>query len=152
MKKYIKLPYFVFLPIVLIVFACKQSNNVNKNQETILKGSVTILVDETLKPIIEDQIAVFESKYEAKITLDSKSEAEVIKAFLKDTASIAILTRPLTSEETKAFGNKKITPKFTIFRISQIRLNTMHPVFRSKITDSVPQLVHSQEPIVLQVF
>ena len=120
MKKYIKLPYFVFLPIVLIVFACKQSNNVNKNQETILKGSVTILVDETLKPIIEDQIAVFESKYEAKITLDSKSEAEVIKAFLKDTASIAILTRPLTSEETKAFGNKKITPKATKFAIDAI--------------------------------
>jgi hypothetical protein len=31
------------------------------------EGNVTILVDETLKPIIDDQVAVFESRYDAKI-------------------------------------------------------------------------------------
>jgi phosphate transport system substrate-binding protein len=34
-----------------------------KGLDTILKGNVTILVDETLKPIIDDQVAVFESRY-----------------------------------------------------------------------------------------
>jgi phosphate transport system substrate-binding protein len=34
-----------------------------KGLDTILK--VTILVDETLKPIIDDQVAVFESRYDA---------------------------------------------------------------------------------------
>jgi phosphate transport system substrate-binding protein len=38
-----------------------------KGLDTILKGNVTILVDETLKPIIDDQVAVFESRYDAKI-------------------------------------------------------------------------------------
>jgi phosphate transport system substrate-binding protein len=39
----------------------------------------------TLKPIIDDQVAVFESRYDAKINLDAKSENELIKSFLNDT-------------------------------------------------------------------
>jgi phosphate transport system substrate-binding protein len=100
--------------------ACNQTGGSNKDKETILKGKTTILVDETLKPIIEDQIAVFESKYEAKITLKAKSEAEAIQALIKDTASIVILSRSLTAEEVKFFKAKKITPKITKFAIDAI--------------------------------
>jgi phosphate transport system substrate-binding protein len=68
--------------------------------DTILKGNVTILVDETLKPIIDDQVAVFESRYDAKINLDARSEKvnQVI-----DTTGIAILSRTLNQEEIKSF-------------------------------------------------
>ena len=38
---------------------CNQKEQTNKNKESILKGSATIFVDETLTPIIEDQVAVF---------------------------------------------------------------------------------------------
>jgi phosphate transport system substrate-binding protein len=70
--------------------------------DTILKGNVTILVDETLKPIIDDQV-VFESRYDAKINLDAKSENELIKSFLNDTTGIAILSRTLNQDEVKSF-------------------------------------------------
>lgn len=121
MKKYTKLPYFIFLSVIVVVFACNESNRSKGNNETILKGVTTILVDETLKPIIEDQIEVFESKYTgAKINIDAKSEAEVVRALLKDSSSIAVLSRTLTTEEANFFEKKKITPKITKFATDAI--------------------------------
>ena len=118
MKNFAKLGYFIVLGIML--FACNQSKEPKNNKETILKGSTVILVDETLKPIVEDQIEVFESNYEAKIKLDAKSESEVIQAFVKDTGSIAVLARTLTTDEFKVFESKKIIPKVTKFATDAI--------------------------------
>lgn len=112
MKNFAKITGYVFLSLFFLLVACK-NNESNKNKETILKGTTTILVDETLKPIIEDQIEVFESKYNAKIIMDAKSEKELIQAFINDTSSIAILTRTLTDTEKKNFDLKKIIPKIT---------------------------------------
>ncbi|HEX9151992.1 MAG TPA: substrate-binding domain-containing protein, partial [Flavobacterium sp.] len=95
-------------------FACNQANS-SKNKETILKGSTTIYVDETLTPIVEDQVAVFESKYEAKIKLVSKSEAETVNSLFNEKAAIAILSRNLTNQELKIFDQRKIIPKVTVF-------------------------------------
>ncbi|MBE0392667.1 phosphate transport system substrate-binding protein [Flavobacterium sp. 7E] len=112
MKKFNKIPYiaFVLLFVFAIVFGCKQEK---VNKETILKGSASILVDESFKPIIEDEIAIFESKYDAKITLVAKSEKEVIQAFLNDTSGIAVLSRDLNENEIKNFKLKKILPRVT---------------------------------------
>ena len=104
--------------IVLFFTACNKSNN--RNQETILKGKATLLVDETLKPIMEDQIEIFESRYEAKIKLDAKSENEVIQALVKDTSSIAVLSRRLNADEMKVFASRKIIPKTTPIAIDAI--------------------------------
>lgn len=113
MKNFVKYPYLASALMFAMVIACKQSDSPKKSNETILKGKTTILVDETLKPIIDDQVEVFESKYEAKITLVAKSERELINAMLNDTSSIAILSRPLSDEEVKVFQSKKIVPKTT---------------------------------------
>jgi phosphate transport system substrate-binding protein len=39
-----------------------------------IKGKTTILVDDSFQPLIEDQVAVFESKYKADITVQGKSK------------------------------------------------------------------------------
>ncbi|TRX02368.1 PstS family phosphate ABC transporter substrate-binding protein [Flavobacterium gawalongense] len=114
MKNYAKLPYFIFISVIVMFFACNQSKS-PKNKETILKGSASIYVDETLTPIIEDQVAVFESKYEAKIKLIPKSESETVNSLFKEESAIAILSRNLTMEELKIFEQRKITPKITVF-------------------------------------
>ncbi|WP_374506837.1 PstS family phosphate ABC transporter substrate-binding protein [Flavobacterium sp.] len=110
--------------IILFLFftSCNKSNQ--NNQETILKGNATLLVDETLQPIMEDQIEVFESRYEAKIKLDAKSENEVIQALAKDTSSIAVLSRKLNEEEMKIFESRKIIPKVTPIAIDAIAFIT----------------------------
>ncbi|MGO4819613.1 PstS family phosphate ABC transporter substrate-binding protein [Flavobacterium sp. W22_SRS_FP1] len=127
MKKFFKRTYLVLASLFLVLISCKQSGDAKKGVDTILKGNVTILVDETLKPIIDDQVAVFESKYEAKINLDAKSEKELIKGFLNDSSGVAVLSRTLNQDEIKYFERKRITPKITkigIDAIAFIRNNT----------------------------
>ena len=113
MKKFLVIPALILSVFLIVIVACNQTNKQVNNNETILKGKTKILVDETFKPVIEDQIAIFESKYDAKISLLAKSETEVIMALIKDTANIAVLARTLTPQELKIFQNNKITPRIT---------------------------------------
>ena len=111
--------YILFFASLLFVM-CNQKEQNKIGKETILKGSATIFVDETLAPIIEDQVAVFESKYDAKIKLVSKSESETVNSLFKEKSAIAILTRNLTPQENLIFEQKKITPKITKFAMDAI--------------------------------
>lgn len=111
--------FFLFFIGGLFVM-CNQKEKENTNKESILKGTVTILVDETLTPIIEDQVAVFESNYDAKVDISSKSESEVVLSLFKEESGIAVLSRNLTDEENKIFAQKKIAPKITKFATDAI--------------------------------
>lgn len=108
-KKYLIL---VSIVIVAVVYACVKKD---ASKETILTGSTTILVDESLTPIIEDQVAVFENDYEAKITLISQSEKEAVVSLSKGVSDIIVLTRNLTKQEEQLFQQKKIKPRTTPF-------------------------------------
>ncbi len=108
--------------MLFAALAVRCNKNSGNNKETILEGKATILTDETLKPIVEDQLAVFENDYNAHITLIAKSEAEAVNALLKDSANIAILSRSLTPEEMQVFNKKKIIPKITKFATDGIAL------------------------------
>lgn len=120
MKNYVLLAMSIFM---FSVVSCKDDKNSNAPvRETILKGSTSIIVDETLLPIIEDQIEVFESAYDATITAVPRSEAEAIRSFTQDTANIVILARKLTDQELKIFEQKKIIAKQTKFASDGIAL------------------------------
>ena len=109
------------LGFVSVLFVmCNKSDQSKNDKESILKGSATIFVDETLTPIIEDQVAIFESKYDAKIKIVSKSESELVLSLFKEKSGIAILSRNLTLNENKIFEQKKITPKITKFAVDAI--------------------------------
>lgn len=118
MRKIIKGFVLVFVSFLFVM--CNKNEQKNTNKESILKGSTTVLVDETLLPIMEDQVAVFESSYDAKIKLVSKSESEIIVSLFNAKSGIAVLTRNLTDEENKIFAQKKITPKITKFATDAI--------------------------------
>ena len=102
---------FVLLTL-LFVFSCQKKNEAI---DTITEGKATIYVDESILPIIEDEVAVFEAEYNAKLYLVSKSENEIINDLFNDTARIIILTRTLSARELKAFQSKKINPKTRSF-------------------------------------
>ena len=105
--------------LILFSIGCKKAND---NAETIIKGSTTIVVDESILPIVEDEVAVFENKYNAKITLVPQSEAECINSLRSGKVSIAILTRKLSEIEAKVFRQKKIQPRETAFATDGIAL------------------------------
>ncbi|MCL9806701.1 substrate-binding domain-containing protein [Flavobacterium amniphilum] len=108
--------YLVIAVIALFVgvFSCNKKDTAS-NTDTILTGKVTILVDETILPVIEDQVMVFESQYNAKIKLVGKSETEIVKLLSEGKNDLAILTRELTKGEGYFFVKKKINPKVTTF-------------------------------------
>lgn len=117
----IRLRFLPFLLLALLAITCNGKDE-NAHKDTILKGEMTLLVDETLLPIIEEQVEVFESQYDAKIKLDPKSEAEVIQVLANDSSRVAILARKLTPQEENVFRSKKINPKITKFATDAIAL------------------------------
>ena len=108
--------------VLFLAISCNKS--ADATQETILKGNATLLVDATLMPVMEDQVQIFESRYEATIKMNVQSETEVIQSLVKDTSSIAVLSRKLNTDEMKIFANRKIIPKTTPFAIDAVALIT----------------------------
>ncbi len=106
MKKITKTIIGFLLLTLLFVFSCQKKTAANL--DTIIEGKATLYVDESIQPIVEDEQAVFETEYKAKLHLVTKSENEIVNAMLSDTAKIAVLTRKLSNKEIKAFESKKI--------------------------------------------
>ena len=119
MKKNFKYLALLFVVIVGIIFAC---NKKKEQKETILEGSISILVDESLTPIMEDQVAVFENSYNAKVKLVSQSENEALVSLSKGISGVIILPRKLTAKEETMFSSKKITPRTTPFARDAVAL------------------------------
>ena len=117
MSKLVKTIIGFLIITLLFVFSCQKKSD---NEETILKGKATIYADESLVPVVEDEIAVFENQYQAKFQLIGKSQNEVLNDLLNGTAKIAILTRGLTVNELKVFETKKIKPRITQFATDAI--------------------------------
>lgn len=118
------LKYSKFLGLVVFVFLFVMCNQKSKNEsgkETILKGSLDIAVDETVKPIVDDQVAVFEGTYYgAKINVKPESEAEVINDLLNQKTKVAVTARNLSQEELARFEKSKIKPRVTPFATDAI--------------------------------
>ncbi|WP_264535234.1 PstS family phosphate ABC transporter substrate-binding protein [Flavobacterium sp. N1736] len=120
MFKYAKV--FGLVTFVFLFAMCNQKSKSESNKESILKGTIDITVDETIKPIVEDQVAVFESIYDAKISIKTKSEAELINDLTNQKAKVVITTRNLTKEEKERFEKNKINPRVTPFATDAIAL------------------------------
>lgn len=115
MSKVVKFSMFIFLLFIIV-----NCNKKKEKKQTIIKGTASVLVDETLVPVIEDQIAVFESYYDAKLNIVAKSELEVINSLQRQEIGMAVLTRELTAKEKKVFELKKIVPRTTKFAVDAI--------------------------------
>ncbi len=120
MNKWVKTAVGLLMLVLLFVLSCQKKGDGKK--DTIIEGKATVYVDESILPIVEDEVAVFETEYQAKMHLVPQSENEVINAMLQDTARIAILSRTLQTNELKAFQAKKIIPRITPFAKDAIAL------------------------------
>jgi phosphate transport system substrate-binding protein len=105
MKKNNKKYRFLLLTMLPFLFFISCENEKVLDNQT--SGSIKILIDETYKPVMEQQIKIFTSRYpDAKILAEYKPEAECIKTFLEDSIRVVFVTRDLTDEE-KAYGESK---------------------------------------------
>ena len=117
-----KIKYLALIPVIIlaVVLSCGKKDSNEKNSDSIISGTTSILVDESLMPIVEDQVTVFESQYDAKIKLLPKSEKEAVIDFSKGVSRIIILSRDLNKDEKAFFENKKIKPIVTAFAIDAV--------------------------------
>lgn len=119
--------------VVSVVVSCKKGKE-ETVKETMISGNVTILVDESIFPIMEDQKDVFQNTYNANITLNPQSETEVINSLIEDKARVGILTRMLRGEEESTLGIN-VTPKITKFALDAVVF-----IVNKKEQDSVIEL------------
>jgi phosphate transport system substrate-binding protein len=120
MFKYAKV--FGLIVFIFLFAMCNQKSKNEAVKDTIIKGAIDITVDETLLPIIEDQVAVFESTYDAKIAIKTKSEAELINDLLNKKVKVVVTARDLSKEEKEQFKKLKITPRITPFGTDAVAL------------------------------
>jgi phosphate transport system substrate-binding protein len=91
----------------LVVISCGDASNDNAEAVSNTKGRINISVDETFKPVIEEQIKVFESSWpEADIVASYKSEADCFRDLQNDSTRMVIVTRGLNRQETKFFKSR----------------------------------------------
>ncbi|HMK05428.1 MAG TPA: substrate-binding domain-containing protein [Ferruginibacter sp.] len=78
---------------------CKEDTN--SLPDTIKSGTIHISVDESFKPVIEEQIQVFEKSFPGtKIMAHYKTEADCLKDLFRDSSNrMIIVTRGLTDDE-----------------------------------------------------
>jgi phosphate transport system substrate-binding protein len=100
--KWNKLSYVLpAIVTICIFFSCKESKQSNIFNDTPTKGTIHISVDESFKPVIDEQIEAYESSFpETHIIVDYKPEAECFKDLFRDSLNrMVIVTRGLTDKE-----------------------------------------------------
>lgn len=78
-------------------------------EETGVKGEITIAVDQTLQPVIEQQLKVWDSSYPQGIIHPVyTSEADAYKRLFNDSARLIVVTRDITEQEKQYGLSKKV--------------------------------------------
>jgi phosphate transport system substrate-binding protein len=110
-----------------VFFACKNETKSVKQdtEETTIAGNLTLQVDATVQPIVEDVLAVFKSVYpKAQILQVNRSESDIVNSMMRDSSSVVVLTRELEENEKAHFDKLNIKPRVTHFATDALALIT----------------------------
>ena len=100
----------IFIFVALLLLSCQNKSKVGPT-DTYTSGVVTITVDESFQPIIQEELDVFEAQFpKAGIVPKFTNEVEAINSILKDSGRLAIVTRPLSQKELKSLESKQFYP------------------------------------------
>lgn len=96
---------------LLLMTSCRTKPQ-DRFTDTITSGVVQISADESFRPIVDQQIDVFEGIYpDASIIPIYTDEVEAINLLLQDSVRFTVATRKLTDEEVAYLNSKKFYPK-----------------------------------------
>lgn len=85
----------------------KEENTVYAPQTSPDNGTIHISVDETFRPVIDQEIEMYHATYpNAHIIADYKPEVECFKDFQNDTSRLIIVARGLDSAESNAYKSQ----------------------------------------------
>lgn len=108
----VKRQFWLMAVVLSVVLSACQSKPKDGKTDTISSGVITIAADESFRPIVQEEIDVFEGIYQlAGIVPSYVTEVEAINLLLKDSVRLAITTRKLTKEELNSFHSRKFDPQ-----------------------------------------
>ncbi len=144
---------FILAILFLFFVACKGKKN-SEIKETRTAGNLNMLVDESVGPIVKQQIEIFKLDYpDAKINAINRPEGKIIPTFLNDSVRVAILTRLLTKEEEKFYAQRNIKINASRFAVDGIALITNQSNIDSTITvKEVIEILQGKESAKKLVF
>ncbi|MEO7524649.1 MAG: substrate-binding domain-containing protein [Ferruginibacter sp.] len=91
----------LFLTILFLNVGCADEKKDDPRDDSPKSGTIHISVDESFRPVIEEQIKVYESSFPGTHIIASyKTEADCLKDFFRDTLTrMVIVTRGLSTKE-----------------------------------------------------
>ncbi|WDF55136.1 PstS family phosphate ABC transporter substrate-binding protein [Mucilaginibacter sp. KACC 22063] len=91
--------------------------------DTVHTGHEVIAVDESFKPIIDEEAYVFKGIFtEAKPEFKYVTENEALRDLLNDSVRVAILSRELDTTEARVLKNRTLPPETIPFAIDAVVL------------------------------
>src|SRR5215211_6894109 len=88
--------------LIALTAGCKTKQEKTGPPDTGLKGILNISCDESFKPVMDQQVLVYQALYpEAKINIQYKAEAECLKDLLTDSIQMIIATRGANKTEER---------------------------------------------------
>ena len=119
----IKRVLFLCISVFLLVAGCRDRDKDGRILDMPTAGFIKIAVDESLRPLIDAEVSVFEALYKrADIEPYYYPEAEAIDALMRDSVRLAVVTRRFTPEEKDHFKKLRITPTELDVAISAVAL------------------------------
>jgi len=140
----------LLLPLVFGAACCLWSCNSGEPREdrTIVSGQLNVLTDESLLPIMEEQVTVFEHLYRrVDVVLSDAPENQVVAKLLNQSAEVVVLTRLLTEEEKKFFETRQFEPRVHRFATDAVALIVNKGNPDSVITvDDIVRIMQGKQP------
>lgn len=95
----------------LVVFMLAGCDTKPSYEDTLGSGEINVLIDETLKPVMEEQLKVFHSNYpNAKVNAYYRSESDIFNSFFNDSFKLVVATRTLDADQEAYAKKVKIVP------------------------------------------
>jgi phosphate transport system substrate-binding protein len=131
MKTRILVFYSCTLFLSIIITSCNSRNENNVDQFT--SGSYRFVFDESISPILDQELFVFKSSYpDAKPDVTYQPENKILNLILNDNARFAVMGRTLNAEEIKLLTNRSLPPK-----IGRIADDAIALIVAKNSTDSI---------------
>ena len=98
---------FNMFAICILLFTSCENNR--KSTNSLTSDDIHIAVDETFRPIMEEEMNVFAGQNpEADVKPVYCNEVEALNLFLKDSVRLAVVTRALSTKEAEAIRANKL--------------------------------------------
>jgi len=120
---------FLILAVLLLFAACKwKVKEAVDERDTPNKGTIRISVDESFKPVIDEQLKVYHFSFpDTKIIVSYKPEVECLKDLQNDSTRMIIIARGLSKNESSIFESSLgYYPQFSILAYDAVAVIVNH--------------------------